>query len=79
MVVFSFYFIAATVSVGGVLAGFVECFALGIVGEKIVKRIVDSTVFVHKADVNGTGVITESDFILFKVKTRSPTCRPMNQ
>mmetsp|Transcript_45674 Transcript_45674/g.103120 ORF Transcript_45674/g.103120 Transcript_45674/m.103120 type:complete len:933 (-) Transcript_45674:151-2949(-) len=67
MVVFSFYFIAATVSVGGVLAGFVECFALGIVGEKIVKRIVDSTVFVHKADVNGTGVITESDFILFKL------------
>ena len=47
--VFSFYFLAATITVGGVLGGAVGVYVDKVLGEDITAKIIDSTVWVHKA------------------------------
>ena len=39
-----------------------------IIGEEIVAQIIESTTWVHKADVFKTGTISEADYIVFKLQ-----------
>lgn len=62
-----FYFLASTVIVAGALHDFVDIYVLEYEGEKITEKIINSTTWVHRADINSSGDLTEADFVLFKV------------
>jgi hypothetical protein len=62
------FVLTATLVVAGILRDFTEVYVRDYEGEKIVRRIIESSTWVHKADLTGSGVITESDYVLFKVK-----------
>jgi len=66
--VMGFFFFLSTLITAGVLRDFIEVYIRDYEGEKIVRQIIDSTTWIHKADMTGTGIITESDYVLFQVR-----------
>jgi len=63
----TFYFLCSTIMVGAVLGDFISLYVDEIVGEGIIKTLIDSTIWVHKADIDKEGSITEADYIVFKL------------
>jgi hypothetical protein len=61
------FVLTATLVVAGILREFTEVYVRDYEGEKIVRRIIESSTWVHRADITGSGIITESDYVLFKV------------
>eukprot|EP00613_Pedinella_sp_CCMP2098_P046104 CAMPEP_0171826582 /NCGR_PEP_ID=MMETSP0992-20121227/6157_1 /TAXON_ID=483369 /ORGANISM="non described non described, Strain CCMP2098" /LENGTH=869 /DNA_ID=CAMNT_0012441609 /DNA_START=320 /DNA_END=2929 /DNA_ORIENTATION=- len=66
--VMGFFFFLSTLITAGVLRDFIEVYIRDYEGEKIVRQIIDSTTWIHKADMTGTGIITESDYVLFQLQ-----------
>jgi voltage-gated potassium channel Kch len=62
-----FYFFFSTYVVGALLGEVLDIYVNGFIGENIVKKLIGSTTWVHKADMFGDGRISESAFILFKL------------
>jgi len=62
-----FYFFFSTYVVGALLGEVLDLYVNGYIGENIVKKLIGSTTWVHKADMFGDGHISESAFILFKL------------
>ena len=56
------YMLVATVVVGGVLTEFIDVYTNEVVGEGIIRTLIDSTTWVHKADIDNNGTLTESDY-----------------
>ena len=56
------YMVLSTVVVGTTLGDIMDIFVGDVVGENIVATIIDSTTWIHKADIYKTGYITESDY-----------------
>ena len=46
----------------GVLGEFIDLYVVDVVGEGIIDKIIDSTTWVHKADINKDGIVTEADY-----------------
>jgi hypothetical protein len=63
-----FYMLIATVIVAISLNEALELYLHDIMGERIVGKILDSTTFVHKADIDRTGDVSEAEFIMFKLQ-----------
>jgi hypothetical protein len=63
-----FYMLGSTVIVGGALSEVIDIYVNDFVGEKIIRTIINSTTWVHSADVANIGVITEADYVLFKLQ-----------
>mmetsp|Transcript_168 Transcript_168/g.373 ORF Transcript_168/g.373 Transcript_168/m.373 type:complete len:840 (+) Transcript_168:136-2655(+) len=62
------YMVVATVFLASRLAEFIDLYVNAYVGEGIVRKLIDSTTWVHKADVRGTGFLNEADYVLFKLQ-----------
>jgi len=62
------YMLVSTVIVGQALSDFIDVYVNDVVGEKIVQTLIDSTTWIHKADIDKRGVITEADYVLFKLQ-----------
>jgi hypothetical protein len=63
-----FYFFFATFIVGGLIGDIVDLYVNGVLGGHINRTIIDSTTWLHRADVDGDGKITEADYVLFKLQ-----------
>jgi hypothetical protein len=57
------YMLVSTVVVGGILGDCIDLYVNGYVGEAIVEKLIDSTVWVHKADLDRDGKLTEPDYV----------------
>jgi len=57
------YMVVATVFLASRLAEFIDLYVNAYVGEGIVRKLIDSTTWVHKADVRGTGCLNEADYV----------------
>ena len=64
----SVYMLVSTIVTAVVLSDFIDLYVEDYVGEGILEKIIDSTTWVHKADLDCDGMITESDYILFKLQ-----------
>ena len=64
----SIYMLLAAGIVGDALSDLTEVYVNDVVGEKIVQTLFDSTTWIHKADIDKRGVITEADYVLFKLQ-----------
>lgn len=64
----TFYFGWATYLVTNALGDLVDVYVTDVVGERIVSEIIDSDIWVHKADSNGDNELTEADYVLFKLQ-----------
>jgi len=64
----SVYMLVATVVVGQALSDIIDVYVNDVVGEGIVRTLINSTTWVHAADVNKTGKLTEADYVLFKLQ-----------
>jgi len=62
------YMVIATGVVGSALQEMMAVYIEDIVGEKIVQTLIDSTTFVHSTDIDNTGVVTEADYVTFKLQ-----------
>jgi hypothetical protein len=62
-----FYFFFSTFIVGSLIGEVVNIYVNGYIGEKIVRELIGSTTWVHKADLHRNGQITESAYVLFKL------------
>jgi len=60
------YMLASTVVTAGILGDFIDVYVNGVVGNEIIDKIIDSTTWVHKADLDRDGKISEADYVLFK-------------
>jgi len=67
-IVMGFFVLISTLITAGVLRDFAEVYVRDYEGEKIVRDIIESSTWVYKADINKSGIITESDYVLFKVR-----------
>jgi len=63
-----FYMFFGTVIMGGAIGGFINLYVNGIVGEGINVQLIESFTWVHKADIDGSGKISESEYVLFKLQ-----------
>eukprot|EP00614_Pseudopedinella_elastica_P004068 CAMPEP_0172589832 /NCGR_PEP_ID=MMETSP1068-20121228/8397_1 /TAXON_ID=35684 /ORGANISM="Pseudopedinella elastica, Strain CCMP716" /LENGTH=972 /DNA_ID=CAMNT_0013385485 /DNA_START=130 /DNA_END=3048 /DNA_ORIENTATION=+ len=63
-----FFFLFSTVIVGQILARGISIYVNDIIGEDINVKLLESTTFVHKMDINNTGVVSEADYVLFKLQ-----------
>jgi len=63
----SVYMLVSTVIVGKTLSEFIDVYVNDVVGEKIVQTLIDSTTWIHCVDIDNRGVITEADYVLFKL------------
>ena len=63
----SVYMLVSTVIVGKALSEFIDVYVNDVVGEKIVQTLIDSTTWIHCVDIDNRGVITEADYVLFKL------------
>jgi len=63
-----FYMLISTVIVGGVLSEVIDIYVNDYEGERIIQTIINSTTWVHSADIGKIGVITEADYVLFKLQ-----------
>jgi hypothetical protein len=63
-----FYFFFSTVAVGGIIHGFVNLCVNDVFGERINSELVESTTWVHKADTDGDGRVSEAEYVLFKLQ-----------
>jgi hypothetical protein len=62
----TFYFIWSTVTLAMLLGTFVELLC-ELSDNSVVSAIIDSTIWVHKIDLDDRGQVTESGYVLFKV------------
>eukprot|EP00613_Pedinella_sp_CCMP2098_P044500 CAMPEP_0171779476 /NCGR_PEP_ID=MMETSP0991-20121206/59033_1 /TAXON_ID=483369 /ORGANISM="non described non described, Strain CCMP2098" /LENGTH=826 /DNA_ID=CAMNT_0012386655 /DNA_START=314 /DNA_END=2795 /DNA_ORIENTATION=- len=67
-IVMGFFVLISTLITAGVLRDFAEVYVRDYEGEKIVRDIIESSTWVYKADINKSGIITESDYVLFKLQ-----------
>ena len=63
----TFYFFVSTLVVGALMAEATDIYVNGIIGARIKEQILDTTIFVHRADFDLDGRVTEADYILFKL------------
>lgn len=62
------YMLVSTVVVGQALSDIIDVYVNDVVGEGIVRTLIDSTTWVHSADVDKNGYLTEADYVLFKLQ-----------
>jgi len=62
------YMLVSTVLVGGLLGEFIDLYVNDVVGEGINQKILDSTTWVHKADIDGDGKLLVAEYVLFKLQ-----------
>jgi hypothetical protein len=56
-----FYMLIATVTVALTLNEALELYLNDVMGERIVSQLIESSTYVHKADIDGNGVICEAE------------------
>jgi len=61
------YCLLSTLVVANALGDFIDMYVNQIVGEGIIAKIIDSTIWVHKCDTFGLGQLNEADYMLFKL------------
>lgn len=66
--VMTLYMLVGSVVVGTTLREFMELFVSSAVEEPLVNKILETTLYVHRCDLDDDGQISESDFILFKLQ-----------
>ena len=62
----AFYFLWSTVAVALLLSSFVQLL-LELSEAHVVDAIIDSTIYVHRIDLDGDGRVSESGYVLFKL------------
>jgi len=62
------FILLGTIVAGSALSDMVDVYTNDVIGEEIVEKIIVSTTWVHKADLDGDGKIGEADYILFKLQ-----------
>jgi len=72
----TFYMLVSTILIGGVLGEFITLYVDEFIGEKIIYEIIDSMTYVHKCDVEDIGVVSEPDYVLFKLQQMQKVYRP---
>ena len=65
---FAVYMLVSTVLVADILGKCVSIYVHDIVGEGINQKIISSTIWVHKSDLNRNGDCTEADYVSAKEK-----------
>ena len=63
-----FYMFLATIVVGQILNDLAEIYLEDVAGAAINARLMDSTVWVHKADISKDGRGDEADYVIFKLQ-----------
>ena len=63
---FAVYMLVSTVLVADILGKCVSIYVHDIVGEGINQKIISSTIWVHKSDLNRNGDCTEADYVSAK-------------
>jgi len=63
-----FFMLVATLVDAQVWAGLIDLYVNGVLGERVNNKIIHSTIWVHRADIDGDGKITEADYVLFKLR-----------
>lgn len=63
-----FYMIFATINVGAIVNQASSLYLEMIAEETVASKIIDSTIWTHKSDLDNDGKVTEADYILFKLQ-----------
>jgi hypothetical protein len=63
-----FYMLISTILMADSLGDFIDLYVSDIVGEAIIDEIIDSTIWVHKCDLDMDGKVSEADYVLFKLQ-----------
>mmetsp|Transcript_59988 Transcript_59988/g.120395 ORF Transcript_59988/g.120395 Transcript_59988/m.120395 type:complete len:809 (-) Transcript_59988:91-2517(-) len=61
------YMLCSTVIAAKLIVEFINLYVNDTVGERITKQILDSVTYVYRADINSNGVVTETDYVMFKL------------
>ncbi len=61
------YLLASTVVVAGVLGGAIDLYVTDTVDARVQDEIINTDIFLHYCDIDGSMKISEADFILFKM------------
>jgi hypothetical protein len=63
-----FYFFISTAMIGRIVQDIIQLYVSDTVGESISAKIISSTIWVHRSDLDKDGKVSEADYLLFKLQ-----------
>lgn len=73
LAVFSLYMVLSAVVLCRLFVDLFNVWLFDFMGEKVASKIVDSILWLHRADVRGSGELTQSDYCMFMLQQVSKT------